>query len=191
MAPEGEHYQPKDAVKAAISGTMVTGGAGALVSAVQNSLSKRNLGAWGIFTRTGSTIGIFAAVGGTYEFARLASANLREKDDSYNTALGGFLAGSVMGLRHGTTPAILGLGALAAVVMSAYDYTGGSLSGFKKDKDLDEFERKEALRKNRRRPIQETISELGEGRGIYGPGYDERRRERIKEKYGIDVPAKS
>jgi hypothetical protein len=49
--------------------------------------------------------------------------------------------------------------------MSAYDYTGGSLSGYKKDKDLDEFERKEALRKNRRRPIQETISELGEGRG--------------------------
>lgn len=27
--------------------------------------------------------------------------------------------------------------------------------------------------------------------GIYGPGYEERRRERIKEKYGIDVPAKS
>lgn len=65
----------------------------------------------------------------------------------------------------GTTPAILGFGALTAVVMSAYDYTGGSLSGYKKDKDLDEFERKEALRKNRRRPIQETISELGEGRG--------------------------
>lgn len=27
--------------------------------------------------------------------------------------------------------------------------------------------------------------------GIYGPGYEERRRERIKERYGIDVPAKS
>jgi hypothetical protein len=27
--------------------------------------------------------------------------------------------------------------------------------------------------------------------GIYAPGYDERRKERIKEKYGIDVPAKS
>jgi hypothetical protein len=59
MAPEGEHYQPKDAVKAAITATMVTGGAGALVSAVQNSLSKRNVGAWGILTRTGGTIGIF------------------------------------------------------------------------------------------------------------------------------------
>lgn len=27
--------------------------------------------------------------------------------------------------------------------------------------------------------------------GIYAPGYDERRRERLKEKYGLDVPAKS
>ena len=27
--------------------------------------------------------------------------------------------------------------------------------------------------------------------GIYGPGYEERRRERIREKYGIDVPSKS
>ncbi len=24
--------------------------------------------------------------------------------------------------------------------------------------------------------------------GIYGPGYEERRRQRIKENYGIDVP---
>jgi Tim17/Tim22/Tim23/Pmp24 family len=40
-----------------------------------------------------------AAVGGTYEFTRFASANLREKDDSLNTAIGGFLAGSVLGLR--------------------------------------------------------------------------------------------
>jgi hypothetical protein len=24
--------------------------------------------------------------------------------------------------------------------------------------------------------------------GIYGPGYEQRRKERIKEKYGIDVP---
>jgi len=40
-----------------------------------------------------------AAMGGTYEFTRFASANLRERDDSLNTALGGFLAGSVLGLK--------------------------------------------------------------------------------------------
>merc|ERR1712093_348774 len=156
MAPADEQYHPKDAVKAAINGTMITG-----------------------------------AVGGTYEFTRFASANLREKDDSLNTALGGFLAGSVLGLRFGSTPAVLGFGALTAVVLGAYDYTGGALTGYRKDPEMDEFGRKEALRKNRRRPIDQTISEIGEGRGIYAPGYDERRRERIKEKYGIEVPAKS
>ncbi|KAI7099111.1 hypothetical protein KC352_g38263, partial [Hortaea werneckii] len=46
--------------------------------------------------------------------------------------------------------------------------------------------RKEFLRKNRRRPIEGTLEELGEGRGIYGPGYVERRAERIKNAYGID-----
>jgi hypothetical protein len=40
-----------------------------------------------------------AAMGGSYEFFRYAAANLRQKDDSYNPAIGGFVAGSVMGLR--------------------------------------------------------------------------------------------
>lgn len=48
--------------------------------------------------RVGLT-GCIAAMGGTYEFTRFASANLREKDDAYNTAIGGFLAGSVLGLK--------------------------------------------------------------------------------------------
>ena len=42
---------------------------------------------------------VVAAVGGTYEFTRFASANLRERDDSLNQAIGGFLAGSILGLR--------------------------------------------------------------------------------------------
>ncbi|PQE14494.1 tubulin binding cofactor c protein [Rutstroemia sp. NJR-2017a BBW] len=131
-------------------------------------------------------------MGGTYEFTKNASANLREKDDSYNEAIGGFLAGSVLGLRFGTTPAVLGFGALTGVVLSAFSYTGGTLAGFRQDHTLDEFERKEFLRKNRRVPIEQTVAELGEGRGIYGSGYDERRRERIKERYGIDmVPTRS
>lgn len=45
-----------------------------------------------------------AAMGGTYEFTRLATGNLREKDDAYNTAVGGFLAGSVLGLKCNNTP---------------------------------------------------------------------------------------
>lgn len=71
----------------------------------------------------------------------------------------------------GTTPAVLGFGALTAVVMGAYDFTGGKLSGYSKDPEVDEFDRKEFLRKNRRRPIEQTISELGEGRGMFQPSF--------------------
>ena len=62
-------------------------------------------------------------------------------------------------------PAILGYGAGLAVLLSAFDYTGGVLSGYAKDPEVDEYERKQELRKNRRRPIQETLEQLGEGRG--------------------------
>jgi len=49
--------------------------------------------------------------------------------------------------------------------MSAFSYTGSSFFGYRKDPTIDEFDRKQGLRHNRRRPIDETISELGEGRG--------------------------
>lgn len=38
-------------------------------------------------------------MGGVYEFARSASANLRQKDDSWNEAIGGFFGGAMVGLR--------------------------------------------------------------------------------------------
>lgn len=81
---------------------------------------------------------------------------------------------------------------------------------------MDEVSRKEYLRKNRRRPVDEIVNELGEGRGMDGiilfssreisketwsmlthlagitaPGYQERRAQRIKDNYGIDVPVSS
>lgn len=60
---------------------------------------------------------------------------------------------------------MLGIGAGVSVVLGVFDYTGGTLSGFGKDPNVDEYERKERLRRNRRRPIQETLDEVGEGRG--------------------------
>lgn len=105
-----------------------------------------------------------------------------------------------------STPAILGYGAAMAIVLGAFNYTGGKLSGYERDPSVDEVSRKEYLRKNRRRPLEDTVTELGEGRGrsriwkisivqvltlsgIYAPGYAERRAERLKEKYNFDVPA--
>lgn len=54
-----EHiYHPKDAVSGALRTTMYTGGVGLFASAVQNTLLKQNVGPWGVFVRSGNTIGI-------------------------------------------------------------------------------------------------------------------------------------
>lgn len=63
---------------------------------------------------------------------------------------------------------MLGFGAGLAVAEGVFDYTGGSLFGYGKDPERDEYEHKEMLRTTRRRPLQETIEQLGEGRGELG-----------------------
>ncbi|TVY45463.1 NADH-ubiquinone oxidoreductase 21.3 kDa subunit [Lachnellula subtilissima] len=188
MASRDVQYHPKDALKEAATASMITGSAGAFFLRSPEYLDQEKPRTLGYLHTNRKHNPI---MGGAYEFTKNAAANLREKDDSLNPALGGLFAGAVMGLRRGTTPSVLGYGALTAVVMGTYHYTGAALTGYKKDKEIDEFERKQFLRKNRRVPIEQTVAELGEGRGIYPPGYDERRKERIKENYGIDVPAKS
>ena len=60
---------------------------------------------------------------------------------------------------------MVGYGCMVAVVLGAFSYTGGKLEGYHRDPTVDEVARKEFLRKNRRRPIEGTLEELGEGRG--------------------------
>lgn len=58
-AVEEVQYRPKDAIGETIKATMITTGAGAFISTVQNTLVKQNIGAMGMFTRTGGTIAVF------------------------------------------------------------------------------------------------------------------------------------
>ncbi len=117
MSGQEAAYRPRNAVTPAIQATLSTGAVGAAAAAVQNALAKKNVGAMGVFTRSGGLIAMFgitesktahwdqqltsfsAAVGGVYQFSSIAAANLREKNDSINAAIGAFLAGSLMGLR--------------------------------------------------------------------------------------------
>ena len=59
---EENPYHPKDAVGAAIRSTLIMGGVGFTVSAIQNALVRQNVGAWGVFTRTGGVITLFGAI---------------------------------------------------------------------------------------------------------------------------------
>jgi hypothetical protein len=132
-------------------------------------------------------------MGGTYSFVRTASANLRETNDTYNTALGGFFAGSILGLRGAylilavqwmvvdaalliytiarTFPSVFGYGSALAVTLAAFEYTGGSLFGKEKDHNLDKYAELERIRTNYRTPAEQTFAELGEGRGMLMLGY--------------------
>ena len=65
-----------------------------------------------------------------------------------------------------SAPAVMGYGAALSVVLAAFTYTGGKLTGYERDPAVDEVSRKEYLRKNRRRPVDEIVNELGEGRGM-------------------------
>lgn len=39
-------------------------------------------------------------MGAAYEFARCASSNLRQVDDPWNEAIGGFMGGAMLGIRR-------------------------------------------------------------------------------------------
>ena len=53
-------YQPKDAIGEAVHALAITGGAGALIAAVQNTLQKQNVGAIGVLSRFGGTFAVFS-----------------------------------------------------------------------------------------------------------------------------------
>ncbi|KAL6705298.1 hypothetical protein ACN47E_007108 [Coniothyrium glycines] len=192
MADAHTTFHPRDTLANTGSTTLQTTLVGALVAGVQNTLRRQNVGALGIISRSGGIIAVYAGAGAAYQFTLDAVSNLRQKDDCYSEALAGFAAGTAVGIARRSLPFMLGAGTAFAVTMSAYRYTNG-LRGYGHIRlqadDDGEVERREEAKKLRRRPLSETLQQLGEGRGIIGPGYEERRRQRLLEKYGIDVKA--
>lgn len=172
------------------------------MAAFQNATSVKNVGAWGVFTRSGhivTTLGksqTLSPLGPPFvhpltwlppQLPRGVSTALpetllptcdRRTTTTTRPSAVAWLAPwsawpvSLSGILHGlqgliilaekSMPRVFGFGAGMAVLLSAANYTGG-LKG-NKDKEADEFARKEAMRMNRRRPIEETLAEVGEGR---------------------------
>lgn len=65
----------------------------------------------------------------------------------------------------GRMSAVFKYGAFVSVVLGAFDFAGG-LRGKKPEMEgMDDKERADYIRRNRRRPIEETIAHVGEGRG--------------------------
>ena len=121
-------------------------------------------------------------MGGTYGFVSAASANLREKKDPLSEATGGFFAGAAAGLRSEyrvslsadialTNAAgraignVLGSGVLMAVGLGAMAFTANTIARSPEDADELRQAEKDEIRKRFRRPLNELVNEIGEGRG--------------------------
>ncbi|KAL7813154.1 hypothetical protein V8C44DRAFT_327672 [Trichoderma aethiopicum] len=178
-------YVPHDVLDETAKTSLVGLGSGFFIAAIQNALSKRNVGAMSVFTRGAPIIGICAAGPGAYAFFSRTMMNLREKEDAWAAAFGGFMCGSVLGLPFKRMPIVMALGAFVGTAQGLFHVAGGRLDSFYKEED--EFERRETVRRTTRVPVEQTVAEIGEGRGIRPPGYEERRRQLIKEKYGFEV----
>ncbi|KAF8922616.1 hypothetical protein CPB85DRAFT_1427905 [Mucidula mucida] len=90
---------------------------GIMVSALRNALGSHTQGAAGVLTRTGGTIGLFAAVGFTFAYAEAFVANQRETDDAWNGATGACAAAFLGGLRAKSLPvAATGCAVMGAIV---------------------------------------------------------------------------
>ena len=59
-ADEPPVYQPQDALGRSARSAAMTGAAGLFIASVQNTVAKEQLGAFGVFTRFGRTIGLLS-----------------------------------------------------------------------------------------------------------------------------------
>jgi hypothetical protein len=64
---EDHSYHPKDAISAAMKATALTGSVGLFAAAVQNTLTKQNVGTLGVFVRGGGIITTFGMCFFTYK----------------------------------------------------------------------------------------------------------------------------
>ncbi|KAF9354328.1 hypothetical protein BGX34_011098 [Mortierella sp. NVP85] len=128
-ASEEVIYHAKAPVKEGIQAGAIGAGVGLLVSAVQNSVGSHSQGAIGVFTRTGHTIGVFAAMAGVFAATDSAVANARETKDAWNSAAAGCAAGLVAGAYQRSAQTMVfgcvGMGAM----LGAFDLSGNALKG--------------------------------------------------------------
>ncbi|EPQ27546.1 uncharacterized protein PFL1_05084 [Pseudozyma flocculosa PF-1] len=127
--PDTDTFLERAPVADGMTAAGASAGVGLLVSAVQNSMQTHNKGALGVFTRTGSTIALFTAMGGIFSYTDATVANFRQKTDAINGAAGGCAAGLVLGAGARSLPMMVGSCAALAALVGTFDAAGKSIQG--------------------------------------------------------------
>ncbi|KAF4993014.1 hypothetical protein FDECE_13536, partial [Fusarium decemcellulare] len=128
-------FKPYDVLDNTAKVGLVGGASGLFIASIRNALAKTNVGTLSVFTRGAPIIGITAAAPAAYIFFSQTSMNLREQNDPWSAALGGFALGGVLGLVSKRMPVVLGLGASVAVTQGMFYYLGNRYDSFYKEDD--------------------------------------------------------
>ncbi|KAI0068251.1 hypothetical protein BV25DRAFT_1793281 [Artomyces pyxidatus] len=126
---DASSYEAKPSIQYAAKVGLQAGLVGAFVSSVQNALGTHSHGAAGFLTRSGGTIGFFAAMGATFAMTESVVANTREKEDYLNGVAGGCAAGFLAGIRARSLPVAVASCAVIGAAVGTFDYGGNSLRG--------------------------------------------------------------
>jgi len=148
-SPDTPSFEPRPTIQYAATVGMQAALVGAFVSSVQNALGTHSRGASGFLTRTGGTIGFFAAMGATFAATESIVANQRETQDSLNGVAGGCAAGFLAGIRARSLPIAVASCAVIGAAVGTFDTAGQSLRG---DQEALSYEEK------RRRFFKQTPS---------------------------------
>ncbi|KAI8148779.1 Tim17/Tim22/Tim23/Pmp24 family-domain-containing protein [Fennellomyces sp. T-0311] len=130
-------HENKDCLYEAGKTTLIAGSLGLVVSAMQNTVQKHKEGAKGVFTRTGGTIALFAAMGGIFSITECTVKDIRGQDDAVNAGIAGCAAGLAAGVKTHSLAKMCAACAGVGATMFAYEY-GGELKGSMTDKTLEE-----------------------------------------------------
>ncbi|KAK9240788.1 hypothetical protein V1525DRAFT_393911 [Lipomyces kononenkoae] len=124
--------------------------------------------------RVGKESFFLGSVGCAYQFVEVAASNLREREDGWNNFYGGLAAGGLIGVRSGTLPNVVFTSLVFGSILGLARWSGGMFGGFSKEEEPVENSKYDGPQSDfwsvrTRVPLSETISKVGEGRGIFFP----------------------
>ncbi|KAI0281574.1 hypothetical protein BGY98DRAFT_1094746 [Russula aff. rugulosa BPL654] len=128
-SPDTPSFESRPTLQYAATVGMQSALVGAFVSSVQNALGTHSRGASGFLSRTGGTIGFFAAMGATFAATESIVANQRETQDALNGVAGGCAAGFLAGIRARSLPIAVASCAVIGAAVGTFDTAGQSLRG--------------------------------------------------------------
>uniref|UniRef100_A0A060T9D3 ARAD1D14542p n=1 Tax=Blastobotrys adeninivorans TaxID=409370 RepID=A0A060T9D3_BLAAD len=166
-------FEPRDTLALTSRAAVLSTGAGVFVAALKASLGPSRTSLGSIITHS-RYIWLYGAVGTAYTVGEAVTANLHQKESAWNTFVGGMLAGGVMGAsyKNGARVSKVIGGAIALGTILGLAHWTGNFNGYDRKEaakqssgepvEVEKGDRQTFWQVVHRRPLSQTIDELGD-----------------------------